>query len=196
MIGLYVIIIFSVLITLLIVGIVSLYSMKETKEQQKELNENVLNHLINKDFNATKIIYLDDNATFGKGDLLTKKFISIDSQNKKILLVDYVKSCYYIIDFEDFLNYEIYENGNTVTDGAQIGGFFSGLFTASSTTKCTDLRLIIKINSIEISQVSYNIIEHGNLGGVEKTSNIYRECVAKLQEATSVLDVILKGNKK
>jgi len=195
MLSIFILIPFFVLIGVIIWLVVYYSMLSYAREEQKKLNETIKDSLKNKDFKQSKVIYLDDNATSGKEDNLVKKFISIDNENKKILLIDYKNKNFYIVKFSEILSYEIYENGKTVTDGAKVGGFL-GLFTASTAEKSTDLRLIIKLDSLEVPQVSYEIIEYGNLGGVNKTSEDYRRCISKLQEASAILDVILKENKK
>lgn len=102
-----------------------------------------------------------------------------------------------IVDFNEILDYEIYENGSTVTFGG--GGRFgigSGLFGAETTGVCKDLRLIIRLKHYEKSQVVYDIISNTPLNsGIDKTNRIYKACIASLQEAASFFEVVKQENK-
>lgn len=102
-----------------------------------------------------------------------------------------------IVDFNEILDYEIYENGSTVTfGGGGRLGIGSGLFGAETTGVCKDLILIIRLKHYEKSQVVYDIISNTPLNsGIDKTNRIYKACIASLQEAASFFEVVKQENK-
>ena len=167
----------------------------EIEKRQRNLNQRLSEHLRETNFNKTKIIYLNDYATYNKGTD-SKKIIGIDNENKKIALVDYEKAKMLIADFRDILSYEIYENGSNATIGGNVGGFFGGIFSAETNGMCKDLKLIIRLNSYENAQVVYNIISNTTFNmGLNKSTDQYRECVSSLQELVSFLEVIKCENR-
>lgn len=121
--------------------------------------------------------------------------IVVDNEGHKICLVDYLSKRYYIINFDELLNYELYENGSVVTNGTTIGGFGIGIFGAESNGNCKDLKLIIRIKNFSTPQVVYDILSNYMAGiGVDKTAPLYRQCNASLQEVMSFLEVIKNNN--
>ena len=121
--------------------------------------------------------------------------IAVDDENHNICLIDYLSKRYYIISFEELLNYELYENGSMITNGAAIGGLGIGIFGAEANGNCKDLKLIIRINNLTTPQVVYEIISNYMAGiGVDKTSPLYRQSITSLQEVVSFLEVIKNKN--
>ena len=170
-------------------------NISEVEKRQRNLNQTLSEYLRETNFNKTKIIYLNDYATYNKG-MDSKKIIGIDNENKKIALVDYEKAKMLIVDFRDILSYEIYENGSNSTIGGNVGGFFGGVFSAETNGMCKDLKLIIRLNSYENAQIVYNIISNTTFNmGLNKSADQYRKCVSSLQELVSFLEVIKCENR-
>jgi len=164
---------------------------KAYAKRNSELNNQISNSA--KDFRVSKTFYLADNFTFAKPDS-EKKMIAVDSENEKVLFIDYAKGTMFIVKFEEILNYEIYENGSQSTSGIGVGGFV-GFFGAETTGVCTDLKLIIRINKVENSQIVYDIVSDTSLNaGISKASHVYKECIKSLQEVVSFLEVIKNKN--
>lgn len=180
---------------LLVFCVIHNSNISEVEKRQRSLNQTLSEYLRETNFNKTKIIYLNDYATYNKG-MDSKKIIGIDNENKKIALVDYEKAKMLIVDFRDILSYEIYENGSNSTIGGNVGGFFGGIFSAETNGMCKDLKLIIRLNSYENAQIVYNIISNTAFNmGLNKSADQYRKCVSSLQELVSFLEVIKCENR-
>ena len=180
---------------LLVFAIIHNLNISEVEKRQRNLNQKLFEHLRERNFSRAKIIYLNDYATYNKA-LDSKKIIGIDNENKKIALVDYEKAKIFIVNFQDILNYEIYENGSNSMRGGNVGGFWGGIFSAETNGMCKDLKLIIRLNSYENSQIVYNVISNTTFNiGLNKSTDQYRKCVSSLQELVSFLEVIKCENR-
>ncbi len=163
-------------------------------KDQEELNQKVKEVLKSKNFNTTKCFCLTDCTTCNKEDDY-KKLIAVDADAKKICLIDYKTENVFIVDFDEILNYEIYENGSNATLGGNVGGFFGGIFGAETNGMCKELKLIIRLNKYDISHIDYEIVFDTlfNLGE-NKSNERYKQCVASLQEVVSFLEVVKNEN--
>lgn len=162
--------------------------------EQFEINKKTLEYLQSQNFVASKIFYITDSHSFNKENSY-KKMMVVDDESHKICLVDYLSKRYYIIGFEELLNYGLYENGSMVTNGTALGGFGIGIFGAEANGNCKDLKLIIRIKNLSTPQVVYDILTNYMAGiGVDKTAPLYRQCITSLQEAISFLEVIKNNN--
>lgn len=196
-------------------------SVLKAAERQYEINKKIMQQLDDGSFKQTKIIYLNDCAAFDRENGC-KKFIAIDNENKKICFVDYRKEEPLIVDFAEILNYKIYDNSEKRTLGYapvyNSGNFGFGILGATTEGRCNELRLIIRLNRYDNSQIIYDIIFdvrdfckaqsrkctlwnkmlnwkcfYGNVG---KASLCYKQCIATLQEAVSFLEVVKSDNSK
>ena len=182
--------------TLVVIFCVNFATSKNRSSTQKETNKKVLKTLQDNNFNISKVFYINDNFTYTE-EVECKKFIAIDKDNKKICLVNYVSNSLLIVNFNEILNYEIYENGNTHTSGGGLGGFVGGIFSAETDTSCKELKLIIRLNRYDTSQVAYNIISNTTFNiGLNKSSEAYKNCISTLQEVVSFLEVVKNENKE
>lgn len=186
------------ILVFLIVGFIVIFgvfgnekSLKKERENQKSLNELALSQASKSGFIPTRIFYIADYSTFNKPDEC-KKMLAVDTENKKLLVQDYTKNTSNIIDFKDFLNYELYENSSILTQGITGGvGYFGG----ESKGMIRDLRIIIRFKSIVQPQIAYNLISKTILNmGVAKTSPVYRAISPTMQELISLLEVIKNEN--
>ncbi|MBO4570008.1 MAG: hypothetical protein J5689_02190, partial [Clostridia bacterium] len=119
-------------------------NMVLTATCQKKLKEN--------NFNITKTITLNDYFTIG-ADNIEKQKVFIDEENRKICFINYETHKYYILNFNELINYEVYSNDTSLSVGGHGGGLFAGLFAASSEKRIKELKLIIRINQIQNSQI-------------------------------------------
>jgi hypothetical protein len=166
----------------------------EKKNAQLEINKKAKEVLSQSKFCATKVFLLNDRITYNQNDSY-KKFIAIDLENKKAAFVDYESGNTIIVNFQDILNYELYENGDTVTSGGNIYGLGVGVFNAETTGNCKELRLIIRLTDYAAPQVTYDIISHTLFNaGVNKSSTVYTSCLKSIQEVISFLEVIKHEN--
>lgn len=171
-------------------------NLANIRKNQETINNNANSMLASNNFNTSRKIILNDYATYNKEDSC-KKFVAIDNQNKKMCFVDYLKGSLLIVDFNEILNYEIYENGSQQTFGGSAGGLWTGVFGAETEQKCKDLKLIIRINRYDISQICYEIIFNTLFNyGVSKSELSYKVCINTLQEFVSFLEVIKNENSK
>ncbi len=167
---------------------------KVNGNEQLEINKKTLEYLQSSNFIVSKIFYITDSHSYNKENAY-KKMIAVDDKSHKICLIDYLSKRNYIISFEELLNYELYENGSMVTNGAAIGGLGIGVFGAETNGNCKDLKLIIRIKNLSTPQVVYDILSNYMAGiGVDKTAPLYRQCIASLQEAISFFEVIKNNN--
>ncbi len=182
--------------TLLILGAIQHSNLSNIKRRQEGINNKANIAIQNTEFKQSKIFYLNDYATYNQNNFC-KKYIAVDSENKKICLVDYLNGSLLIVGFDEILNYEIYENGSQQIVGGNVNGFWSGVFAAETTGNCKELKLIIRLNRYDISQVCYEIIFNTPYNsGIQKTNKIYKQCINSLQEVVSFLEVVKNENIK
>ncbi len=187
------IIIYLFLIVMLIFLIVYSVNKSSKNSSQEKFNEGVVDSLKNSNFVYNKIFYISDEASFNRNNLC-KKLILADTKSKKMCLIDYEKFNAVVVNFDEILNYEIYENGATQTTGGKLG-YFASVFTAETKNKCKELKLIIRVKSYETPQISYSIIDNTFLNsGESKSSALFKECIDSLQQVVSFLEVIVKEN--
>ena len=190
------IIVFGVVFFVVLFGVLfyQLSKNNANSNEQFETNKKILEALQTSNFKISKIFHITDSNTFNKENPY-KKMVIADNENKKVCLIDYMSKNYYIINFEELLNYELYENGSIVTSGGTIGGLGIGIFGAETNGNCKDLKLIIRIKSLTTPQVAYEIISNYMVGmGLNKSAPLYRGCISSLQEVISFIQVIKNDN--
>lgn len=190
------IIVFPLIVLVAICGVLFFQTSKNKTNgnEQYEINRKTIDYLQTHGFNVSKIFYITDSYTYNKENPY-KKMVVADNEGKKICLIDYISKKHYIIDFKEFLNYELYENGGNVTNGSAIGGMGIGVFGAETIGNCKDLKLIIRIKSLTTPQVAYEIISNYMAGmGVNKSAPLYRACISSLQELISFFEVVKNAN--
>jgi len=180
--------------TFLIILVVHQSSTSNKRKYQEELNLKAKNSIESANFKTTKTFYLNDYATYNK-DNSCKKIIVVDNDNKKLCLIDYEKGNLLFVEFNEILNYELYENGSNKTIGGNIGGFWSGIFGAETNGMCKELKLIIRLKRYDTSHVCYEIISNTTFNmGLNKSDQAYKQCISTLQEVTSFLEVVKNEN--
>lgn len=187
------IIIFIILfITPFMILIIRAAYLAQICKKQQEINSHVDDLLKSANFNVSKKLYLNDNLTFNESTNDCKKFIAVDQENKKICLINYTENNMLIIDFNEFLNYEIYENGTSETVGGKINTIGGGFYGAETTGICKDLMLIVRLKKYDIPQITYEIITPTQR--LNKSAWGYKQCISTLQEAVSFLEVVKNEN--
>ncbi len=170
---------------------------KKAVKNQSLVNSKIMNAMPGANFTPSRIFYFCDKHSYSKPDSC-KQMLAVDSEKQILGAVDYSSGCLIKIPFSKVLNYEVYENGSIVASGIGAGGIIAGGFAAQVSHKCNELRLIIRIKSADRPQVVYNII--GSRGfmnfGIYKNSKVYRSCFPSVQEAVSLMQVIIDKNKQ
>lgn len=169
---------------------------KKSVKNQIEVNNRLLTAMRRQNSTPTRIFYFCNKYTYSKTDNC-KQQLAVDSDKNLLTFVDYEKRSYITVPFSAVLNYEVYENGSIVASGIGFGGIWAGGFAAQVSHKCNELRLIIRLKTANRPQVVYEII--GSKGfmnfGIHKNSKVYRNCFPAVQEAVSLLQVIIDKNK-
>ena len=193
----YIYIIVFVAVFLIVLCGVLFYQSSKNKangNEQFEVNKKSLEYLQTHNFKLSKIFYLTDSHSYNK-DNHYKKIIVADNENKQICFIDYLSKKYYVVNFHELLNYELYENDSMVTNGGAIGGWGVGVFGAETNGNCKDLKLIIRIKSLTTPQVAYELLSNYMAGmGLNKSAPLYRACISSLQEVISFLEVVKNDN--
>lgn len=168
--------------------------ISNTRKNQENINLKASESLKKTSFKISKRFYINDCATYNQQNKL-KKIVAVDNDNKQLCLIDYEKGSLFVVGFNEILNYEIYENGSNLTSGANIGGFWSGIFGAETNGMCKELKLIIRLKRYDVSQVSYDIISNTFFNfGINKSTLPYKQCISTLQEVVSFLEVVKNEN--
>lgn len=173
--------------------LIILFASRQTKissirNQQEIVNNKAEEILQSVDFKRTKTLILNDYATYNQNDSCKKRIV-VDTNSKKICFIDYIKGSLIIVGFNEILDFEIYENGSHLTNGCVVGGLWAGLFGSETSGLCKELKLIIRINRYDISQVCYEIIFDSMFNiGINKSTTIYQQCISTLYEVVSFLE--------
>ena len=125
--------------------------------------------------------------------------ISVDTTNKKWCFFDAETEYPQIMDYNDLLNFEIVEDGESVVQGRSgsilVGGVLFGgigaLAGASRSKKisdtCTNLSIKLIVNDVKNPLISFPLIE----GTVEKSSDYYKSSYRNANEFEAILQIIL-----
>lgn len=164
---------------------------KKFLKKRAEINATLAQTAKSHGLHIDKVFVIDDHQTFDKKEQSIKPQFLIDMTAKKMIFVDYDKPLTVIVGFEEFLNYEIYENGSMAFSGGAVGGLLVGGFWGESVGKCNNLRLIIRLKRYDCPQMVYDIIAKTPLNlGIVKTSKAYQTCVSSMQELASFFEIL------
>lgn len=145
-----------------------------------------------KNFTITKTFKL-----FTKIKAVQKVFLD---ENNKMFAIKNERGVFRPQKYSDLINYEVYENGNSILEGktgrAIVGGLVggsAGAIIGSSASRemkgtCTDLQIIIHINDPTCTPIILTYIQRDNL---DKDSSAYRKIRESLQQICSQLQFIL-----
>ena len=174
------------------------------KKERKELNDRAIKEFKSEGINTYRKLCITEISNANSHEAC--KLIVVDEDKHQIGWVDYKSENVIITSFDEILNYEVYENGGVVTNGAGItGGRLFGKRTILSTSSfkttshetSNELRLIVRLNSIGNSQIVYSLVEDRPLNiGLSKNSKIYKQLIVSLQEVVSFLEAVMAENKK
>lgn len=135
----------------------------------------------------------------GKGKVVSK--LLIDNEHKLFIYqrdINFSK----IYKFSDLINYEVYENGQSMVKGragsALSGGAFfglTGLIVGSSMSreieeKCNQLKLMIRLNDLDRPQI---VITYVDNVAWDKTGFTYRVMKENLQQVCSALEYMMNA---
>ena len=170
---------YTFLLLVIIVAIIIIFKLISRirfLRKRKAINQKLEAKLKEENFNPTKTITLTDCRTFNSLGDDDKQKIFVDANNKKLFLTDYSKEKFYTIAFGDVVDSEIYETSS-----------ISGRRKRDINECCNSMKLIIKINNMDMPQISYDIVFGRK---IDKESSIYRNLRSSLQEVESFFDVI------
>ena len=137
----------SVFIIMAIVLVVNIISRIRFRKKRLAINQKLDAKVKEQNFNITKTISIRDSRTFNSTNEQDKQKILVDAENKKLFLTDYSKGRFHVIDFADVIDCEIYETSS-------ISG---GRRRRDITDYCNSLKFIIKIDNMDMPQVTYDI---------------------------------------
>lgn len=128
------------------------------------------------------------------------KYLSVDDINKK-WCVPHSKESKAVYDYSDLLDYELVEDGNTVTSGslgrAIAGGLaFGGIgavvggMSGKQKPTCNKLQIRMTVKDMKHPTLYINLLDFE----VKKESEIYKSCIKDAQEIVSILMIIKSNN--
>ena len=132
------------------------------------------------------------------------KYLNIDDKNRKWCVTSgmFNKTNGRIHYFDDVINVELLEDGETIIKGGAGGAIAGGLLFGGvgaivgastgkkkATGKCSSLRVKITVRS-RVSPVEYIDLIKGN-GSVSKKSSIYKNAIQTAQEILSIFQVMI-----
>ena len=165
-----------------------------TISNQQLTNQKITEALLSSNFTPTKTFYITDFTTINSTKE-QKQFISVDSSNKKIALVDYKKGNHYILNFSDIISYEIYDNEYKVNTGSAVGNQYGGVIFGTSNSLCHELALLIRIKNFDCPQIRYDFFVSTKVrAGINRKSDKYAVIVSSLQEIVSFLEIVIAEN--
>lgn len=167
----------TLVLCLIIFGIIILkkiISQARFLKKRRKTNKLLEQKLKDENFNATKTINVLDSKTINSLNE-DKQKIFVDAKNKKLFLTDYSKQKFYTLNFSDVVGCEIFETNSISGKRRDLENW------------CNSLKLIIKINNMDMPQISYDIVFKGK---VDKESNAYATLRNSTQEVKAFFDVI------
>lgn len=171
----------SILLFLIICAVIIIFKIiskvRFTKKRLKT-DEKINKKLKEENFNATKTLVITDCRTIALTKDEAKQKIFIDADNKKFFLTDYKKDKFFVLNFGDVIDCEIYETSAIASEGNR----------RRMKEFCNNLKLIIKIDNIDYPQIEYDIVFGRRR--VDKSSVQYQNLRDGLQEIKSFFDVI------
>jgi len=115
-----------------------------------------------------------------------KQTMQIDEKQRKILFTNAISNKYLVVNFDEILNYEIYEDGSKYATSVDWHGFK----TSNIYDNCNELKLIIRLRCYQESQFIFNFI----FNSFPKNSPAYKSIMTSLQNVVSFLEVLKNEN--
>lgn len=181
-----------VVIIIIATPILGISSYKDKKKKDNAL-ENYIDFINRNGLNISKKIAF-------------KNIVRLDiDTNKKLLgTYSYYENTSKIIKFNEVLDFEIFENGNSVvssrTGSAVVGGLlFGGLGAVAGASgsrtiseNCSNLKLKIYTNNIQYSVIMLDFLEKG----ISKSSALYEQLTEVINEMISLLKIAREHNRQ
>ncbi len=181
-----------VVIIIIATPILGISSYKDKKKKDNAL-ENYIDFINKNGLNSSKKIAF-------------KNIVRLDiDTNKKLLgTYSYYENTSKIIKFNEVLDFEVFENGNSVvssrTGSAVVGGLlFGGLGAVAGASgsrtiseNCSNLKLKIYTNNIQYSVIMLDFLEKG----ISKSSALYEQLTEVINEMISLLKIAREHNRQ
>lgn len=165
-------------------------------KNNEHLNTVCLQKIKEMNMKVSKVISFDDYYTVN-ANTTEKQTIFLDETNKKICFINYETSKIFVVDFSELINYEVYNNDTNLTIGTHGGGLFVGVFGSTSEKRIKELKLIIRLNQINNSQIVIPIVYKTFCNfGLSNDDNRFTKIMESLQQLCSILEVIKNDNLK
>lgn len=112
-----------------------------------------------------------------------RQTVQVDKAQRKILFTNSLEDNFTIISFGNFLNYEIYEDGDKSSTTIDWG---NGIKTSDFSNYCNELKLIVRFKNSSSSQFEFNLVT----SSISKNSSEYKLIRKSLQSVVSFLEVL------
>ena len=185
-------VIIIVLIALIATPILSISAYKDKKAKNNAL-EKYINFINTNGLNSSKKVAFENIAR-----------IDIDTKNKLLGIYSYYENTSKIIKFNEVLDFEVFENGNSVvssrTGSAVAGGFlFGGLGAVAGASgsrtisqNCNTLKLKIYTSNILYSVIMIDFLNKS----ISKSSALYEQLTEVINEVISLLKIAREYNRQ
>lgn len=181
-----------VVIIIIATPILGISSYKDKKKKDNAL-ENYIDFINKNGLNSSKKVVFKNIVR-----------LDIDTTNKLLGTYSYYENTSKIIKFNEVLDFEIFENGNSVvssrTGSAVVGGLlFGGLGAVAGASgsrtiseNCSNLKLKIYTNNIQYSVIMLDFLEKG----ISKSSILYEQLTEVINEMISLLKIAREHNRQ
>jgi len=184
-----------VLVVVIIIIATPILGISSYKDKKKK--DNALENYID---------FINRNGLHSSKKIAFKNIVRLDiDTNKKLLgTYSYYENTSKIIKFNEVLDFEIFENGNSVvsskTGSAVVGGLlFGGLGAVAGASgsrtiseNCSNLKLKIYTNNIQYSVIMLDFLEKG----ISKSSALYEQLTEVINEMISLLKIAREHNRQ
>ncbi len=192
---------FWVFIVIILVGVTCIISVGIMHDNEikriEEINylQDAINKLEQNNFIFAKIVKFNKQI-YNKS--LKIFAIAVDEENRKMAFIDGFNFYTYVTSYEKLISYEVIKNGQLETSGnfgnALLGGLLLGttgaILGASAkqtiTEKINELKIIIRINDLQINQLVFDLIKTTAL----ENNKISREIFDGIEEVKSLFEYV------
>jgi len=162
----------------------------EENERLSNLVKNNINRIIeNNKLKISKIYEIYNPMYLTNNIARYQQTLQVDENQRKILFTNGMINKFIVVNFEDILNYEIYEDGSKSSTTYDWG---YGLKTSDFSDNCNELKLIIRLKNYEDSQFVFNLI----YASFPKNSPAYKSIRSSLQDCVSFLEILKSENQE
>ena len=168
-----------IFVTVAIILLKKIISRALFLKKRKATNRLLEQKIKQENFEVSKTIYVLDWRTINSTNEEEKQKIYVDAKNKKLFLTNYAKQKFHTVNFSDIVGSEIFETSSISGRRKNIENL------------CNSLKLIVKINNMDLPQITYEVIFKTKIG---KESVLYSNLRNSIQEVKSFFDVINAGS--